>query len=50
MSILDKVKIGNTVQVNLDLSKDRLTKETIDAINFSYKNSFIKIISKTSKC
>ena len=35
MSILDKVKIGNTVQVNLDLSKDRLTKETIDAINVS---------------
>ena len=35
MSILDKVKIGNSVQVNLELSKDRLTKETIDAINFS---------------
>ncbi len=35
MSILDKVKIGNTVQVNLELSKDRLTKETIDAINVS---------------
>jgi len=35
MSILDKVKIGNSVQVNLDLSKDRLTKETIDAINIS---------------
>ena len=35
MSILDKVKIGNSVQVNLDLSKDRLTKETIDAINVS---------------
>ena len=35
MSILDKVKIGNTVQVNLKLSKDRLTKETIDAINVS---------------
>ena len=33
MSILDKVKIGNSVQVNLELSKDRLTKETIDAIN-----------------
>ena len=32
MSILDKVKIGNSVQVNLELSKDRLTKETIDAI------------------
>ena len=35
MSILDKVKIGNSVQVNLDLSKDRLTKETIEAINIS---------------
>ena len=35
MSILDKVKIGNSVQVNLELSKDRLTKETIDAINAS---------------
>ena len=33
MSILDKVKIGNSVLVNLELSKDRLTKETIDAIN-----------------
>ena len=35
MSILDKVKIGNSVQVNLELAKDRLTKETIDAINVS---------------
>ena len=35
MTILDKVKIGNTVQVNLELSKDRLNKETIDAINVS---------------
>jgi len=35
MSILDKVKIGNSVQVNLELSKDRLNKETIDAINIS---------------
>ena len=35
MSILDKVQIGNSVQVNLELSKDRLTKETIDAINVS---------------
>ena len=35
MFILDKVKIGNIVQVNLDLSKDRLTKETIDAIKVS---------------
>ena len=35
MSILDKVKVGNSVQVNLELSKDRLNKETIDAINVS---------------
>jgi len=35
MSILDKVKIGTSVQVNLQLSKDRLNKETIDAINAS---------------
>ena len=35
MSILDKVKIGNSVKVNLELSKDRLTKETIDAIKVS---------------
>ena len=35
MSILDKVKIGNSVQVNLELSKDRLTKETIEALNVS---------------
>ena len=35
MTILDKAKIGNCVQVNLELSKDRLTKEIIDAINVS---------------
>ena len=35
MSILDKAKIGNFVQINLELSKDRLTKETIDAVNVS---------------
>ena len=35
MSILDKAKIGNSVQVNLQLSKDRLTKETIEAISVS---------------
>ena len=35
MTILDKVKIGNKVKINLDLSKDRLTKETIEAINIS---------------
>ena len=35
MSILDRAKIGNSVQVNLNLSKDRLTKETIEAIKIS---------------
>ncbi len=35
MSILDNTKIGNYVQINLELSKDRLTKEIIDAINVS---------------
>ena len=35
MSILDKAKIGNSVQINLEQSQDRLTKEVIDAINYS---------------
>ena len=35
MTILDKVQIGSSVQVNLELTKDRLTKETIEAINIS---------------
>ena len=35
MSILDDTKIGNSVQVNLELSKDRLDKEIIDALNVS---------------
>ena len=35
MTILDKVKVGSSVQVNLELSKDRLNKDTIDAINTS---------------
>ena len=35
MSILDKVKVGNSVQINLELSKDRLSKEILDAINVS---------------
>ena len=35
MSILDKTKIGNSVQVNLELSKDRLTKEIMDALKIS---------------
>ena len=35
MSILDKVKIGNFVQVNIELSKDRLSKEIINAIEVS---------------
>ena len=35
MSILDKAEIGNSVQINLGQSKDRLTKEVVDAINVS---------------
>ena len=35
MSILDKTKIGNSVQINLELSKDRLTKDVVDAIKVS---------------
>jgi len=35
MLILDKAKIGDSVQINLELSKDRLTKEIVDAINVS---------------
>ena len=35
MSILDKAKIGNFVQVNLEVTKDRLNKEIIEAINIS---------------
>ena len=35
MSILDKTKIGDSLQINLELSKDRLSKEVVDAINVS---------------
>ena len=35
MSILESTKIGNYVKINLNLSKDRLTKEIIDAVNYS---------------
>ena len=35
MSILNKAKVGNSVQVNIEQSKDRLTKEIIDSINVS---------------
>tara|TARA_B100001989_G_scaffold163897_1_gene117784 strand:- start:335 stop:724 length:390 start_codon:yes stop_codon:yes gene_type:complete len=35
MSILDNAEIGNSVRVNLEQTKDRLTKEVIDAINVS---------------
>ena len=35
MSILDKTRIGNSVQINLGISKDRLSKEVVDAINVS---------------
>ena len=35
MLILDKAKIGDSVQINLVLSKDRLSKDILDAINVS---------------
>jgi len=35
MTILDRAKIGNSVKVNLELSKDRHTKQIIDAIKVS---------------
>ena len=35
MSILDKTKIGNSVQINIERSKDRLTNEIVNAINVS---------------
>ena len=35
MSILDKTEIGNYVQIKLELSKDRFSKEVVDAINLS---------------
>jgi len=35
MSILDKTKIGNLVQINIGLTKDRLNKDIVDAINIS---------------
>ena len=35
MSFLDRAKIGNSAQVNLELSKDRLNKEIIDTLNVS---------------
>ena len=41
MSILEKVQIGNTVKVNLELSKDRLTRETFEAINISSECTII---------
>ena len=35
MTILDSAKIGDSVKVNLELSKDRLKKDIIDAIKVS---------------
>ena len=42
MSILERATIGNSVQVNLELSKDRLNKETINAINISSVGKIIE--------
>ncbi len=35
MFILDKAKIGNSVQINLELTKDRISKEDEEAIKYS---------------
>ena len=35
MTILDYAKIGDSVQVSLELSKDRINKDTIETINVS---------------
>ncbi len=35
MSLLDNAKIGNLVKIDIEQSKDRLTKDIIDAINVS---------------
>ena len=35
MSLLDSTKIGNSVEINIELSKDRFSKDIIDAINVS---------------
>ena len=35
MSILDKAKIGNSVQINLGQSQDRFSKDVVKAINVS---------------
>ena len=40
MEFLDLVKIGSKVKVNIDLSKDRLSTKTVDAIN---QNSTCKV-------
>ena len=37
MEFLDLVKIGSTVKINVNLSKDRLTSKTLNAINVSSK-------------
>ncbi len=35
MSILDNTKVGDSVQINIELSRDRFAKDIIDAINVS---------------
>tara|TARA_Y100000589_G_scaffold106251_1_gene100871 strand:+ start:1517 stop:1906 length:390 start_codon:yes stop_codon:yes gene_type:complete len=37
MEFLDLVKIGSVVQINANLSKDRLSPKTLEAINYSSK-------------
>ena len=42
MLLLNETKIGDLVQVNIELSKDRLTKEIIDTINISSVGKIIE--------
>jgi len=41
MKIIERAEIGSTVQINLDLAKNRLSKETIKAIEVSSRCKII---------
>ena len=50
MSILDKAEIGSLVRVNLDLSKERLTKEIIDALKKKFPQIELHCTENDSYC